>query len=248
LPTLRLPIERQHERQHVARMSAATCGRLVVSPEFRCAHPGYARYISALLLKLVNLASLGLIALVMSWVAPSICAPAKQGVELARSINILRDHPPGIEMVLKTWENQNDARSRFVIKLYSKAKTTDEVGGQYNEEVLAFAQGVRTDFAIWMAPDCSLSQTAIYRAPSPSGPHLIVVTAEPVESRGAEIVPQSEPRPQRLRLFVPKLNGIDEQPGKSSTWLDSIKEQVTTESLCDAQAIRRAMDAFAAEQ
>jgi hypothetical protein len=197
------------------------------------------------LLKSVNVASLGLIALLMSPVAPSICAPAKQEIKLERSINILRDHPSGIEMVLKVWDNENDARSRFVVKLYSKAKTTDEVGGQYYEEVLVFAHGVRTDFAIWMAPDCSLSQTAIYRVPSPSGLRLIVVTAERVESRGTEIVPQSEPRPQRLRLFVPKLNGIDEQPGKSSTWLDSIKERVTTESLCDAQDIRRAMDAFA---
>jgi hypothetical protein len=197
-------------------------------------------------LKFGSIPLLGFLILSLSWSAPSTGAPASQEIKLATSINVLNDRPSGIAMISKVWKNQDDARNRFVIRLYSKAERTDEAGSDYDEQVLAFAQGKPVEFSNWMAPDCSLAQTAIYRAASPSGSRLIVVTAERVTPRSAEIVPQSEPAPQHLRLFVPKTNAADE-PGKSSIWLDAVKERTTSESLCDPIDVRRAMDAFGSE-
>ena len=170
-------------------------------------------------------------------------ASAQEEVRLTQSINVLSDHQSGVSLITKVWENESDARNRFVIELFSKAQQAGEQGSYY-ERVLSFANGKQVEFSNWMAPDCSLSQAIVFRVRSRTGEGLVVGTAERVASASLEIVPQSDPRPQRIRLFIPKKNAAGEAAGKSALWFDSVKEKITEQSLCEADEIRAAINNF----
>ena len=158
-------------------------------------------------------------------------------------MNVLSDHQLGLSLITKIWENESDARSRFVIELFSKAQQAGEQG-LYYERVLSFANGKRVEFSNWMAPDCSLSQAVVFRVQSRTGEGLVVGTAERVASASLEIAPRSAPRPQRIRLFILKENATGEAAGKSALWFDSVKEKITEQSICEADEIRASINDF----
>ncbi|WP_407117518.1 hypothetical protein [Bradyrhizobium sp. LMG 9283] len=170
-------------------------------------------------------------------------ASAQEEVRLTQSINVLSGGQSGISLITKIWHNESDARNRFVIELFSAAQRADE-RGLYYERVLSFADGKPVEFSDWMAPDCSLSQVVVFQVRSRAGEELVVGTAERVASGGPEIVPQSNPRPQRLRIFIQQENASGEAAGKSTRWFDSVKEQVTDQGLCEADEIRAAIKDF----
>ena len=106
-----------------------------------------------------------------------------------------------------------------------------------------FAAGKQVEFSIWDAPDCVISQTIVFRVKSKSGDRLVVGTANRAPPKD-ELVPQDKPLPQRIRVFVPKTNPDEGEPGKSSVWFDSVAEAVTEKSLCSEDEVRRAIDSF----
>jgi hypothetical protein len=178
------------------------------------------------------------------WPMPS---AAQEEINLPQSLNVLPSHPSGINLVMKFWENESDANDRFIIEFFSKAKQTDQKGSYY-ERVMSFANGKRVEFSDFMLPDCSFKQTVIFQARSQGQDKLIVGTAERWDTKSSrnEIVPQSDPLPQRIHLFVLKEN-TDEKPGKSSLWFDAVKETITERPLCEANEVRAAVKEFLAQ-
>jgi hypothetical protein len=178
----------------------------------------------------------------ISFSAPSQCAEILQEVELKQSINVLPDKVSGFSMIEKTWENSNDANNHFSVNLYT-SKTKPTALDPFYERVMVFAHGVKQDFIEHNGPDCSISQTAVFRTPA-SENSLIVVTAKRVERNDKTMPSQAEPRPQRLQLFEVRSN-VTGEPGKSSLWLEATKESVTEKTFCDADSIHKAMADFA---
>lgn len=202
--------------------------------------PGSQRKVISMKSDVIQGALAGLSAiLIWLWIQP--CA-AREEVKLTQSITILRESPSGVQMIMKTWANESSPRSRFVIDLFSKAKDV-QPQGTYYERVFDFAAGKHVEFSIWDAPDCVISQTMVFRVKSKSDDRLVIGTANRAPPKG-QLVPQDKPLPQRLRLFVPKTNPNEDEPGKSSVWFDSVAEEVTDQSLCSEDEVRHAIDAF----
>jgi hypothetical protein len=170
-------------------------------------------------------------------------AGAYEEVRLSQSMNLLSGSPSGVRLIMKVWENESDARNRFTVELFSEAKRTDD-SGSYYERLLSFSNGRRVEFSSWLAPDCSISQTIIFRVRSGSKDELIVGTAAREISASGEVVAQSDPAPQRIRLFVQRTNVTGEEAGKSSVWFDSVREVVTARPLCEAADVRRVIGDF----
>ncbi|WP_024514559.1 hypothetical protein [Bradyrhizobium sp. Tv2a-2] len=201
---------------------------------------GSARKVVFMKSEVVRWSLKGLSAILMwLWLQP--CA-AREEVKLTQSITLLRDSPSGVRMIMKTWVNESDSRSRFVIDLFSKAKSVQPQASYY-ERVSNFSAGKQVELSIWDAPDCAISQTMVFRVKSKSGDRLVVGTADRAPPKG-DLVPQDQPIPQRIRVFVPKTNPDEDEPGKSSVWFDAVVEGVSDQSLCSQDEVRHAIDAF----
>jgi hypothetical protein len=173
-------------------------------------------------------------------------AEAQQEIKLSKSINVLADHPSGIEMIFKSWNNEHDGYDRFILTFFTRTTNALE-HGTYYERVLSYADDKPVEFSLWEGADCSKSQTMVFRIPTQQGPRLAVGKAERIGVvNGKLIVSQADPAPQHIRIFVPKV-GTEDDYGKSSVWLDAAAETRTRQRLCTVEEVRREIRLFFSE-
>jgi len=178
----------------------------------------------------------------MSIMSQAAVSDSVQEIPLNRSIRMLSPSIEGIDMILKTWVDESDARSRFEIRVFTLLRSPAALAGYY-ADVGVFDGEQRITPIEQESADCSVSQTAFFSYETANGPIIEMVTAQRIEGTGLAIPVQTNPRPQQLRLYLLRHN-VNSTPGKPRLWFQMVSERQTNAAMCDSNAVHSAMTEF----
>jgi hypothetical protein len=176
-------------------------------------------------------------------IAPAGNAASVQEISLNQTTTTLSPPVQGVAIILKTWVEENNARSHFEIRLFTKLEFPAALEGYY-ADVPAFVGEEKITLRVQESADCSVAQTAFLSYETTDGLMPEMVTADRVESVGAAVPTQSDPRPQRLRIFLLRRN-TNSAPGRPLLWFQMVSERLTDIAMCDTDSVHRAMALFA---
>ncbi len=171
-----------------------------------------------------------------------------RGDQLDQSINSYTNDELGpLAVVIKAWNDTYDARSRFDISFYSSVPEFHNARSAFLQTIRIYDGNKDIQVHDWDSAECSLEKIVLVR--KQASIYLVVANRSSTD-KSTEIIPQNAPAPQTLRLFqlteVGKAS-LQQGHGKSRVFFQKVTEHKTTDELCSADEVYRAMQTFADE-
>lgn len=173
-----------------------------------------------------------------------------QGDQL-KSINQFDGNELGqVRVITKSWYEENGSLNRF--------KRFDFSFYGYSNEVRASARGFMQDIKVYdgtqpvdvsdwdTSSDCSLAKMLIMKSRALS---VFLITAHRISSEGSDIIPNSEPAPQKIVVFKLVDNkGPNEHERLTRSYFQKISEATSEEKACTDKDVYKLMETLGVKQ